>query len=83
MSSRALIVAVLIAALLGFGFAAAATYDFAAVGEAASQERAARSLPDRIAGLSRQANRLRLGWLCRPKYDPDSLSTLLTTCRRR
>jgi uncharacterized membrane protein/protein-disulfide isomerase len=30
MSSRALIVAVLISALLGFGFAAAATYDFAA-----------------------------------------------------
>jgi uncharacterized membrane protein len=30
MSSRALVVAVLIAALLGFGFAAAATYDFAA-----------------------------------------------------
>jgi uncharacterized membrane protein/protein-disulfide isomerase len=30
MSSRALVVAVLIAALLGFGFAAASTYDFAA-----------------------------------------------------
>src|SRR5690348_1288366 len=30
MSSRALVVAVLLAALLGFGFAAASTYDFAA-----------------------------------------------------